>query len=344
MDIEPQVEEQIEALCRQICVANELDTELQRELTGHLEDKLLAYMSGEEVLTQQDAFILVREHFGNPAVLKALFQDIHACEYSVGFARRLVAVLGAASGVVIIRNALFLLMALCFVGWTNFYGLRDGARIFLAVVMVSTQVGFALLLYWVLHRWQWRLERGWRPWFMRWPLPVAAGGVVALACVQRVIPITHAGPLLTLGTYTAGAWMAFMYFVLCTCVAMVVGSLTWIWWCDRPPRTPRAVVYALSAWVAVQVIGFIIPPPQVSVFPVETGPPLKDLFAYLNVAQGTLSDSQIAWYLRWEIPNSVRLYGAAQVLVMAVFAAYLSRVLYRLGPRLRPLVKGWTSK
>jgi len=66
MEISPQVQERIEALCRQISVAHELDEDIRKELRGHLEDKLLAYLSGEERLTEQDAFILVRERLRNP--------------------------------------------------------------------------------------------------------------------------------------------------------------------------------------------------------------------------------------------------------------------------------------
>lgn len=35
-------------LARQITVAHDLDPEIQEELYGHIEDKLLAYMNGEE--------------------------------------------------------------------------------------------------------------------------------------------------------------------------------------------------------------------------------------------------------------------------------------------------------
>ena len=36
-------QEQMQALCRKISVAHDLDPEIQKELYGHMEDKLLAY-------------------------------------------------------------------------------------------------------------------------------------------------------------------------------------------------------------------------------------------------------------------------------------------------------------
>jgi len=77
------------ALCKKISVAHDLDQEIQDELYGHMEDKLLAYLNGEEPVTEDDALILVREHFGDPAVLKNLLQDVHADNAHVSLAHRL---------------------------------------------------------------------------------------------------------------------------------------------------------------------------------------------------------------------------------------------------------------
>lgn len=81
--------EKIRALCGRISVANNLDEEIQKELYSHLEEKLLAYLSGRERVTEEDAFILVKEHFGDPENLKGLLKDAHAVkgrEFSGRFA------------------------------------------------------------------------------------------------------------------------------------------------------------------------------------------------------------------------------------------------------------------
>ena len=64
-------------------MAHDLDAEIQEELYGHMQDKLIAYLDGEEALAEADAFILVREHFGNPSAVKGLLQDVHAYEADV---------------------------------------------------------------------------------------------------------------------------------------------------------------------------------------------------------------------------------------------------------------------
>src|SRR5262249_9802013 len=48
------------------------------ELYGHLEDKLIGYLGGEERLTEADAMILVREHFGRVDGLRSVLADGHA--------------------------------------------------------------------------------------------------------------------------------------------------------------------------------------------------------------------------------------------------------------------------
>jgi hypothetical protein len=68
------------SLCSQISVANCLDEEIREELYSHLEEKLLAYLSGEEKISEEDALILVREHFGDTAQLTELLREVHSAK------------------------------------------------------------------------------------------------------------------------------------------------------------------------------------------------------------------------------------------------------------------------
>ncbi len=87
----PETLEQIQQIAGHIQVANQLDPEIQAELRGHMEDKVAAYLSGQEQVTEGDALLLARVHFGDPAIIKSLFQGVHHREYSVSLARRLAA-------------------------------------------------------------------------------------------------------------------------------------------------------------------------------------------------------------------------------------------------------------
>lgn len=73
-------QESILAFCRKISVTYDLDEEIQEELYGHIEDKLLGYLSGEEKLTEGDAFVLVCEHFGDSDSIRELLNEVHCIE------------------------------------------------------------------------------------------------------------------------------------------------------------------------------------------------------------------------------------------------------------------------
>ncbi|MFP6584161.1 MAG: hypothetical protein VCD00_16610, partial [Candidatus Hydrogenedentota bacterium] len=86
--ISSEIEKQARELCSQISVAHDLDSEIQEGLYTHVEDKLLGYLSGEVPISEDDAIILVREHFGDPRTIKSLMQDVHVEEVIISQARR----------------------------------------------------------------------------------------------------------------------------------------------------------------------------------------------------------------------------------------------------------------
>lgn len=61
---EPAVQ-RIRALCRELSARHVLDDEAREELCGHMEEKLLGYLSGQVKVTEEDAIFLVRAHFGD---------------------------------------------------------------------------------------------------------------------------------------------------------------------------------------------------------------------------------------------------------------------------------------
>lgn len=246
-------QERMRTLCRKISVAHDLDPEIQEELYGHMEDKLHAYLTGEEPLTEEDAFILVREHFGDPAVLKGLLQDVHAHAVHVTLARRIAAAAIATTGLLAAANLLRLPIGLLVViraaktgSAINFIG---GAHIY----SVSLGAGAAILLCVILYRWHRKLDRNERPWFLRWrPISIAAV-IVLLLVLGRLIPgvlpeydvfTGEAGPI---SKYIL-AWLVLAK-VLSHLIVPVVTALAWLWWCDRPPRTSFALLYGFLAWL-----------------------------------------------------------------------------------------------
>src|SRR5437762_2498695 len=57
----------IRSLCDELARHYRLDDTTRDELRGHLEDKLAAYLSGEQRISEEDALLLVRAHFGDAA-------------------------------------------------------------------------------------------------------------------------------------------------------------------------------------------------------------------------------------------------------------------------------------
>lgn len=57
--------QRIRSLCHELAAKHGLDEQTRDELCGHLEDKLLGYLGGEVPITEEDALLLVRSHFGD---------------------------------------------------------------------------------------------------------------------------------------------------------------------------------------------------------------------------------------------------------------------------------------
>jgi len=80
---------EIHTVIHQISVAHRLDAEIRDELESHFEEKVTAYLSGQEKLTETDALLLARAHFGKPDGIESLFRHVHMEESYMSFTRRI---------------------------------------------------------------------------------------------------------------------------------------------------------------------------------------------------------------------------------------------------------------
>jgi hypothetical protein len=249
----PKTRERIDELCRKISVSHTLDDEIQAELRGHIEDKMLAYLRNEERLSEEDAFILVERHFGDPANIKIQLQTVHTVDAHVGLARRLLAI-------VTLHVGLLAALEIAAFTWWNlsvWWQLRSHD----AVIQSSDQlligvVGlmlYVLILWRVLARWKRRELAGERIWFMRWPIPAMAGLLALFFGLHSVTP-DPLGPLdgYQLKSITFFPVVATM--IVIVIVAPILSAFIWLWWCDRPPRRPRTLIYTALVWLALAVI------------------------------------------------------------------------------------------
>ena len=88
-EITPETQKHIRTLCDNIATAESLTPDLHDELYTHIEDKILGYLNNEETLSEADAFLLAREHFGDRAVVRDQLSQVHPVEVPHSFLRRL---------------------------------------------------------------------------------------------------------------------------------------------------------------------------------------------------------------------------------------------------------------
>src|SRR5665647_2208639 len=94
----------VKALCAKVAVAHSLDEQIRRELAGHMEDELLAYLTGRQRLSEDDALILVEKHFGDPAVVRGLFRNVHRVDSDVSMIRRLLGVAAVSGAAAVVTS------------------------------------------------------------------------------------------------------------------------------------------------------------------------------------------------------------------------------------------------
>ncbi|MDX9975743.1 MAG: hypothetical protein RBU21_22370 [FCB group bacterium] len=333
--VDPAVQERVRALCRQITVAHDFDAEIQEELYGHMEDKLLAYLAGEEKLSPDDAFILVREHFGNPEALQEVLQAVHEPGVRVSLPRRLTAALVATTGIGVpvglLCNAALIALGLFGTRLDSFYAFVVNVRFWMNM---APQLISSLLLWCLLLRWQRRLAQGQHLWFVRWPAQYmwAAAGAALIAPLVipevRVILFPFSPTIPGLGF--TGALLGFTIWVA---VRSICG-VAWLWWTDRTPGMGRKL-----KWVFLSMLllgGFSKWHP--SLWPgllVSSGElPLRG--AAQTLATGTLFGTQVHWSFIWAEESlamapsgkeALMLYGVGFAWIFApvllAFAAYL---------------------
>jgi len=255
--------QRISALCGEIAVAHDIDPELREELRGHIEDKTLGYLCGEEAVSEADALLLAREHFGDRARLKALLSKVHYVASDANLGRRmaagLVVMLGLFQALALLRDV---------PAWVGVYVGLDSEvpqlPVFSAIILMNGLV--PILMWWILARWKAALGRGERPWFIRWrpkvliscvagalasfPL-VAFAAVLSKGLIQARTghPNGHPGwPL----PYNAALWAVLLggFVVLMPAV--------WMWWCDERPRRPGAMSKAVLVWSLLMFCTFSV--------------------------------------------------------------------------------------
>ena len=264
--LDSSTQKKLEELCRIVSVGHDLDPEIQEELHGHMEDKLLAYLNGEETVTEDDAFILVREHFGDPSALKGLLRSVHAKEANISLARRFAAGFAALIGISFCISLFFSLLnyvLLVAVGFaavpvpTNhpegtvqvavkymsypfgaFFssptnsGAVDSLGIMYMLLTQCASIAVPILLWLVLRNWQKKLNGGRLLWFNQWSYRKIIYCLLLLSVLRHMVPHMEYNGTAVIGIpYIKMPSIMGINIVMSPLICMV-----WIWWCDNRPR------------------------------------------------------------------------------------------------------------
>ncbi len=243
-------------LARQITVAHDLDPEIQEELYGHIEDKLLAYKSGEERVSDEDAFILVREHFGDAKVIRGLMQEVHAGAVQVTLLRKMLALVIVLLASAILYRGATELTKLLFAVLTGSGGILDQ---FSSMLYLQLPASFAVLLvtFFVLRHWKRGLRAGKSPWFCHWPVARMLTWAVALLVLKGLLPhilltqqVTPRMPIFfEYGIYYA--WTGLHSCAYC---------LLWFWWTDVWSGRFRNMLLIGLAWIGYTLGSYLLYP------------------------------------------------------------------------------------
>jgi len=285
--LSPEMQQQIRSYCDTVCAMHGLD-DVREELQDHFEDKMIAYLTCSEKLQEQDAFLLVREHFGDPAALKSMFQTVHVKEAGVTLGRRICAVFAVTLFLSAIARAMIPVTGVLIRMGQSPAGMKW------LITLISVAYGTLIValipvaLYLILRRWNRRLAMDAPVWFTRMPVPSLLRVLVALILFERLVPSVNwatRSPIATDGV----AFPAAMLIMIPTLLAFAAQGGVWMWWVDRAPRTKTALIAALACWCAMGVLatGSLSIFPGLGIIITDT----KDASSFGYLAHTLMSDS-----------------------------------------------------
>ncbi|MFA6471043.1 MAG: hypothetical protein WCU00_03295 [Candidatus Latescibacterota bacterium] len=264
-NLSSETSEKIRALCRKISVANNIDEEIQEELYSHMEDKFLGYLSGEEKITEDDAFILVREHFGDPEHIRFLMKEVHKVDTQISFFRKLGAIYIATSAVDLFSGYINKLFQLALVWMFNVQHIRDTIGSFYCASVFLSAIIFISILGFIVHRWKMNSEKGIRNWFDVLNPFIFIGLVLFFIISPAINSIFWSGrgiaaPIfdLLLKSGVGFSKSGPNYFVenLMQVQAYISGffsealiCMIWLWWFDRPVKRNLSILIGFMSWL-----------------------------------------------------------------------------------------------
>ena len=238
--ISPKTQTRIDSLLREIAAGQHIDADTIDELRVHMEEKYLAYMTGAETITEDDAMLLMREHFGKPEVIRACFEEHRERVTPMLFFRWF--------------SAAAIMFVVCMIIQT----------------MLQVEIAQIItLLLMILPLWFWRVreEKGLKVWYLSLPSWLLLSMVLILVFAVPIPIMRNIIHLSELERYRFFNGIGQLAVYPSTGIIMYQ-SVFILWWFDRRPRyvlVPLGVaamiaffsaVWAVENWTFAPLYGF----------------------------------------------------------------------------------------
>jgi hypothetical protein len=251
--LSPETSRKLDAAARALSKKHRLEDAARAELRAKMESKLLAYLSGGEKLTEENAFVLVREHFGDPEEVKVMLENVHAEEAQVSMVRRIGAITVVFMGIWCMYFLVaFMLYSLLYVLHFPTSGLSVSLEIAKRIPWIVVYTSAIVMLI----MWRNREHEPRPPWYMRvnpWyfvPLSFLLSFIIifgfSFPAYQKTEP---------------SFWNQFPFFTYSSSLSiyhveidLIVGGFLWIWWLSLVDRKAIGFITGLSAWMIFQYI------------------------------------------------------------------------------------------
>ena len=241
-----EAQSRIGELCESIARRDLLDVDAQEELRGHIEDKVIAYLEGREALTELDAVVLAREHFGSPDTLKSYFHLLEPHRLNIGVVHKLSQLVFVSYSIQIV--AVLLLRSYLYGNPLALFGINSKPHTLTPELMVATSGIIVVSVVCVLSAIQkMNLLKKFDQLSTRTLLVSAMFAFIVCACLPTWWRMGHA-PL----TNT-------LVVIFCVHIGFaIISCYTWLWWVDRGRGSLAHVAAASCAWLAMIMLHPIV--------------------------------------------------------------------------------------
>ncbi|GMV94638.1 MAG: hypothetical protein AMXMBFR82_44160 [Candidatus Hydrogenedentota bacterium] len=240
-------------LAREVGDLRGLDEDALEELYGHLEDKTLGYLSGEEGLSEADAVLLTREHFGMSGTMASMEVPVR----SGAFARRLaaIAVYDLVLGMVLISATIAVSLTVFPYLDATPPGVRtviDWASIW-RLLLPSAILILPLVAWGVIRLCKRKQSARRQVWYLRWNPYLIAAVLVVLLTVRK---IQHADPLGSMRVVLDSHKLPAGFFIIGLAMSLVpvIWACVWMHWVARTNRSTSSLIAGAVIWFLIRMV------------------------------------------------------------------------------------------